>query len=128
MFYFADAASEVSIALGAVVTITGSFLAIAKIMLNQSTKDREQALKERMDDRKERLLFVDAIKDLSKSGVRQAEATEKAAREAEKRNGHLAEISMENKNQIIDSINGLTINKQTVHHQTVEHETVKNKE
>lgn len=51
------------------------------------------------------------------------------------RNGHLGEmvtrqieIAIENKDQIVSQISGLTIDKQTVHNQTVEHEHVINKE
>lgn len=57
-----------------------------------------------------------------------AKSNKRIATESEKRNGHLAEISVENKDQILKAIHGLTIDKQTVHHQTVEHETVNNKE
>lgn len=52
-----------------------------------------------------------------------AEATERSAKEAEKRNGHLAEISVENKNQIIETIT--QVKKQNVKNQVVEHQTVK---
>lgn len=57
-----------------------------------------------------------------------AKSNKRIATESEKRNGHLAEISVENKDQILKAINGLTIDKQTVHHQVVEHEQVISKE
>jgi hypothetical protein len=52
------------------------------------------------------------------------ETNDRMARESKERNGHLAEIAVDNKNQIMDRIDGMIINKQTVHHQTVEHEQV----
>ena len=65
--------------------------------------------------------FVDGNKRI-------ADGIERQARESAERNGHLADISVENKKQILRAISGLTIDKQTVHHQTVEHEKVINKE
>jgi hypothetical protein len=57
-----------------------------------------------------------------------AASNQKIAEESEKRNGHIVELSIENKNQILDRIDGIIINKQTVHNQVVEHEQVMNKE
>lgn len=97
------------------------FYALVRYMLTNQEKITEQHLKTQELDREER-------KELSRAFNRVAEATEKGAREAEARNGHLAEISMTNKTQIIEAIHGLTIDKQTVHHQTVQHEKVIRKE
>jgi hypothetical protein len=55
-------------------------------------------------------------------------SNERIADESKARNGHLAEISVQNKDQIITEIRGLTINKQTVKKQIVENEQVLNKE
>lgn len=57
-----------------------------------------------------------------------SETNDRMAKESEKRNGHLAEISIENKEQIINRIDGMVIQKQTVHNQTVKHEHVESKE
>lgn len=97
------------------------FYALVKYLLNAQDKMNNQHAVTQELDREER-------KELAKSFNRVAEATERGAREAETRNGHLAEISMTNKDHIIEAIHGLTIDKQTVHHQTVEHERVLSKE
>jgi hypothetical protein len=96
------------------VGMLGGFYALIKFILKQSEHTSAA-------DRAERQALATAVE-------RMAVATERTAKEAEQRNGHLAEISMDNKNQIITAIQGLTINKQTVHNQVVEHELVKNKE
>lgn len=122
MQYFASLEpTELAPILGIFVGMLAGFYALVKYLLNAQEKINEQHLKTQELDREER-------KELAKSFNRVAEATEKSAREAEKRNGHLADISVENKNQILTAISGLTIDKQTVHHQTVEHETILNKE
>lgn len=97
------------------------FYGLVKYLLSAQEKMNAQHSTTQELDREER-------KELAKSFNRVAEATERGAREAEMRNGHLAEISMTNKEQIIEAIHGLTIDKQTVHHQTVEHERVIHKE
>ena len=115
--------------LGAIFAILAGmlagFYALLKFVLKQ-----HQAIVDK--DRDERIALAAAIKDMAdpeKNGnERVATALERQADESKERNGHLADISVENKNQILTAINGLTINKQTVHHQTVENEIVKNKE
>jgi len=57
-----------------------------------------------------------------------AKSNKRIADESKQRNGHLAEITMEARNTVLDRIDGVIINKQTVHNQIVEHETVKKKE
>lgn len=85
---FADAfvSSDTPVVVGAFVTITGAFLGIAKLMLNQATKDRDA-------DRAERLKLSDAITLMAENNGKIAVATEKGAHEAKERNGHIAEIS-----------------------------------
>lgn len=58
-----------------------------------------------------------------------ANATKKAADEAEKRNGHLAELQLASQKMIADNFAAIhNINEQKVQHQTVMNETVKTKE
>lgn len=122
MFYFASLTlAELAPVLGIFAGMLVGFYALVKYILNSQEKINEQHAKTQELDREER-------KELAKSFNRVAEATERQAREAEKRNGHLADISVENKNQILTAISGLTIDRQTVHHQTVEHEKVISKE
>jgi uncharacterized membrane-anchored protein YhcB (DUF1043 family) len=113
--------TELAPILGIFVGMLAGFYALVKYLLNAQEKINTQHSITQELDREER-------KELTKSFNRVAEATERSAREAEQRNGHLAEISMTNKDQIITAIHGLVIDKQTVHHQTVEHERVINKE
>lgn len=61
----------------------------------------------------------------TKSNQEIAIQTKRAADEAKDRNGHLAELTLDSKKQIIDAVT--TINTQHVVRQTVEHETVANK-
>lgn len=122
MFYFASPTlAELSPILGIFAGMLLGFYALVKYLLSSQEKINEAHAKTQELDREER-------KELAKSFNRVAEATERQAREAEKRNGHLADISVENKNQILTAISGLIIDKQTVHHQTVEHEQVISKE
>jgi len=85
-----------------------SFYALVKFLIKNAT-DTQKA------DREER-------QEMAKAFNRVAEATEKAAKEAEQRNGHLAEISNQNKDLIVQAITN--IKEQRVEHQTVKHETV----
>lgn len=83
----------ITVAIGAIVSIVGGFGVIAKVMLNQSAKDRttalEQAAKDREADRAERKELTKAIKDMAGATGHQADATVQSAKEAEQRNGHL---------------------------------------
>lgn len=129
MIYFADiTSSDITVMIGAIVTIVGSFLAVAKIMINQ-------AQKEATANRDERARFAVAVEKMANGMDKVAEtnkeiaqATKRGADEAKARNGHLAEISMQNKDQIIEAVHGLVIDKQTVHNQFVENEQVNHKE
>ena len=60
-----------------------------------STRDKSQ---ERRDD-----IFVAALADNTSAMKKVADATSKSAKEAKERNGHLAELSTENKQLIVDN-------------------------
>lgn len=92
--------------------LTG-FYALLKFVLENASKATE-------NDREER-------KELSVAVNRMAAATEKSAKEAEQRNGHLAEISITNKDAILEAINNLNINQKVIE-QEVQHQTVKSKD
>jgi hypothetical protein len=96
------------------------FYGLVKFLIKNATRDRE-------NDRTERKEFVKAIKNLTASGDRQAQATEKAATEAEKRNGHLAELTIQSKNDTLKAIAEIKLH-QKVKEQSVEHQTIKNRE
>ena len=129
IFAFAEvASSDIAVMVGAIVTIVGSFLAVAKLMISQAQKEANA-------NREERARFAVAVDKMANGMEKVAEtnrdialATKRGADEAKARNGHLAEISMQNKEQIIEAVHGLVIDKQTVHNQFVEHEQVNNKE
>ena len=102
------------------------FYGITKFILIQANSDRK-------DDRAERQKLVAAINDMALSNRdiavsvdKQARATEAAAEEAEKRNGHLAEISTQGRDTILTAIN--TIGEQHVKHQVVDSQEIKKEE
>lgn len=70
---------------------------------------------------------ADEEQSLTTAIERMAVATERAAIEAEQRNGHLAEISIQNKDAILEAIRSLSLN-QEVKEQNVEHQVIKSKE
>lgn len=127
-----DSTSTIAIVIGAFVTIIGGFGAIAKIMLTQSAKDRDS-------DRDERLRLSAAIEHMAQNSSKVAEATVRTADEAKQRNGHLAELIEQSKentkalaesatNQIITAFTAVqNVKHQHVEQQTVEHETVEDK-
>jgi len=94
------------------------FYGIAKLMLLQATKDREA-------DRVERKEFVKAIKDMADSNREIAQETKKGNKEAKERNGHLAELTIQSKNETLEALK--TIKNQHVENQVVHNETVENK-
>lgn len=104
--------NDPAIAIGAIVTIVTGFGVIAKLMLNQASKDRD-------DDRRERLHLAGAIE-------RMAKATEQSANEAKERNGHLAELVVKTSEKTIDALQ--TISKQTISEQNIEHQVINNQE
>lgn len=75
----------------------------------------EQHAKTQESDRNERIELSHAIN-------RMAKASEKAAEEAEKRNGHLAELTIEARADVLTAINH--IRKQEVKEQVVQHQTI----
>ncbi len=107
--------SELSVLLGAVFGAFGAIL----VGFYKYAQAREKDFAE--SRRIEAEAFRETIKTLSiavdkqtksiekqtKSSEKVAKATTKSAKEAETRNGHLAEISVENKNQIIKAINNI---------------------
>jgi len=110
------------------VGMLGGFYVLVRFILTLSEKTQEA-------DRKERQELSKAIAQMALGMEKVATSNERIADESKARNGHLGELivsqtemTMENKDQIITAINGLTINKQTVHKQIVENEQVLNKE
>lgn len=87
---------DISLVLGSFVAMLGGFFAIAKVMLNQASKDRQAERVERDADRQERKELSKAIQDMARAAGRQADATVRSADEAEQRNGHLAELVTQN--------------------------------
>lgn len=104
---------------GVLAAMLTAFYALIRFILKQAEKDREA-------DRNERKALVSAIKDMADSNRDIAEATERQAQEAEKRNGHLAEITVQSRDQVLGAISN--IKEQKVEHQTVQHETVVTKD
>ena len=108
--------------IGAFVTIILAFLGVAKIMLNQATKDRDA-------DRKERKELSEAISLMAKSSNKVAEATVRSANEAKQRNGHLAELII-TQGEMVKNIAESATDKiigavQHVDTQKVEHQVIK---
>jgi hypothetical protein len=98
--------------IGAMVT---GFLAISTLMLKQTAKEREA-------DRSERKELVRAIRDMAKSSEKVAKATERSANEAKQRNGHLAELMINNTSEIVGAVSAhhdQTVDVQNVNKQIV---------
>jgi len=88
-----DKGIDITVVLGAFAGMLVGFYGIAKVMLNQASKDRD-------NDRHERQTLAKAIQDMAGATGRVADATTRSAKEAETRNGHLAELSLQG-NQLI---------------------------
>lgn len=116
-------ASLAATELAPILTILAGMLAGSYALLKYAL---EQGSKTSDADREERKAFQQALKDLTKSNQRIADSHEKAAREAEKRNGHLAELQIEARKDVLDAI--AHIAKQEVSEQVVNHQTIKNEE
>lgn len=119
--------------IGAFVTIILAFLGIAKIMLNQATKDREA-------DRSERIRLAHAIEKMADNSGKNAENTAKMAQytregneQSAERNGHLGELIIQQSEQtqkiadkavemIVTQVAHQRVDEQTVKHQIVEHQ------
>lgn len=106
---------ELSGVLGIFAGMLAAFYALVKFLIKNASGTQEA-------DRKER---QDILKGLTNALTRVAEASEKAAKEAEQRNGHLAEISNQNRDIIIQAVTN--IKEQHVDKQTVNREFVGNK-
>ena len=121
--------------IGAFVTIILAFLGVAKIMLNQATKDRDA-------DREERIRLAHAIEKMAENSGKVAEKMGKVAEytkegnvQSAQRNGHLGELIIESGKQtekladmavskIIEGV--LHVETQHVHDQKIDKSTVKN--
>lgn len=104
------------------------FYKLLEFVLNKAEKTANA-------DREERKALAEAIGLMADGMQAVAVSNTRIADESEKRNGHLAEISVENKDQILTAVTGLAtiienqiVEKQTVKEQTVEHEQVISKE
>lgn len=73
------------------------FYSIAKVMLRSATREREA-------DRQERLNLSKAIDRMASSSDKVAIATERSADEAKERNGHLAELVVQNTTDIVEAV------------------------
>lgn len=106
---------ELSGVLGIFAGMLVAFYALVKYLIKNATDTQKE-------DRKER---QDILKDLTNAMSRMAQASERAAQEAEQRNGHLAEISNQNRDIIIQAVTN--IKEQHVDKQTVNREFVSKK-
>jgi len=105
--------------LGGIATIIGLFMKYI------SSRDKSQ---EKRDE-----IFVKALSENTGAMKKVATATQQAAREAKERNGHLAELSTENKQLIVDNNKNNLENNQRIFeaiahlkNQSVDNQTVKN--
>lgn len=107
---------------GSIITVIGGmllgFYALVKFILTNHERIQEK-------DRLERLALAKAVE-------RMATATETTAREAEQRNGHLAELIIESKEGTLKAIHCIKVKQnvaeQHVDNQVVDHEQVISRE
>lgn len=66
--------------------------------------------------------LINALDKLTESNKSIAEATTKSASEAEKRNGHLAELAIENQQATLEAIK--SVKTQHIDVQTIDHQTI----
>lgn len=116
---------DIILVLGAFGGMLGGFFAISKIMLNSATQEREADRKERIELSKAIASMAANMGQVAENMKEVANSNQKIADESEKRNGHIVELSIENKNQVLDRIDGVIINKQTVHRQVIEEQVTK---
>lgn len=98
------------------------FYGVIKFILNQAIQDRH-------DDRKERLHLVDSLEKVASSNQEIANATKQAAKEAKERNGHLADLIVQSKEEIktvaqknydaIQNVKSQHVDKQVVDQQVI---------
>ena len=102
------------------VGMLGGFYVLVRFILTLSEKTAEA-------DRKERQELSKAIADMADGMQAVAISNDRIATESEKRNGHLAEISVDNKDAILKAIDSISVT-QKVKEQSVEHQTIKSQE
>lgn len=107
---------------GVLAAMLTAFYALIRFILKQAEKDRDA-------DRNERKALVVAISDMAESNRSIAIETKdmkevhiQGYKEAEQRNGHLAEITIQSRDKILSAVGH--INEQIAEEQTVEHQTV----
>lgn len=100
-----------ALAIAIVTSIAGVIAGFFKLIDNQNKLHEKLAI---------------SIDKMAASSDKVAKATTKGNREAEKRNGHLAEISVQQGDRIANLLTN--IKEQRVEHQHVEKETVETKE
>ena len=114
--------TELTSILALFIGMLGGFYALVRYMLSQQEKIQLNSSEIQRLDREERIALTEAF-------TRVAEATENAAREAEARNGHLAEMTKDAKDATLEAIKCIKLKQQvTEQHvdlQTVEHEEVR---
>lgn len=120
--YFASTTlPELGIVLGTVFTGFGAmllgFYKYAQAREKDFAEQRKQTAEAYEKSNNHLKVSLDRVAKASEST---AEATTKAAKEAEKRNGHLAEITIEARDTVISHIAKQTVTEQHVTHQTVE--------
>ncbi len=101
--------------------LTG-FYAFARLILNQSQKDRSADRTERKELIKALDKLAESNKAVAANSALVAKETAKGAREAKERNGHIAELSIANTNALMTAIK--EIKTQTVHEQHVDNQYV----
>ena len=92
-----DKGIDITVVLGAFAGMLLGFYGIAKVMLNQASKDRD-------NDRHERQTLAKAIQDMAVATGRVADATTRSADEAKERNGHLAELSLQGNKLMLQTL------------------------
>lgn len=128
MEYFAlTSLSELSVLLGAVFAAFGTILVGFYKYAQAREKDFEKSREAQT------VAFTNALDNLGKKieadsrvGQELVKETRKGNQEAEARNGHLAEITVQARDQVIDVIQ--TLKTQNVNEQVVEHQVIKEKE
>lgn len=109
--------TELSPILGIFAGMLLGFYALVKFMLSQASKSSEA-------DRSERQELSKAIEGMAEGMRAVASSNKRIADESEKRNGHLAEITVQSRDQVLNAIGH--IKKQHVEHQHVVNEVVEN--
>lgn len=109
--------AELSPILGIFAGMLLGFYALVKFMLGQASKTSEA-------DRAERQNLSKAIDSMAEGMRKVAESNKRIADESEKRNGHLAEITVQSRDQVLGAIHHIT--EQHVEHQHVVNEVVEN--